>query len=93
MQIQILIELNCHFNGHFWLIALNMNIYKFRGSRQIRIDIFFRIHVTSGFNGFFNGHIRPEDDDVERWVSIPNLEIRQSLHTPNFKNSEQKLWS
>ena len=41
-------------NNSLWSNAVNMHIFMISGSRLIRIDYLFWIHVTSGFNGFFS---------------------------------------
>jgi len=52
----------------------------------------FRIHVTSGFNGFFQPPIWQEVDDAESWITIPNRVMSAGTHMPNFMKIGSKLW-
>ena len=48
MQIYIPIEFNCHFNSHFWSIALNMHIFKFRGLKRHSV-LYLAWQIVLGF--------------------------------------------
>ena len=41
---------------------------------------------------FFDPLFLPEVDDVESWVTIPNLVMSNTTHIPNYKKIGSKLW-
>ena len=63
-----------------------MHAFVFSASRSVRINSLFPDSRLFDFEGVFNHHFLPEVDDVERWISIPNLLPAQQIFRKFDKN-------
>ena len=80
--------------------CVNDSYFRFQEVKIYQIDYFTwkngficKKWYFGGHFAFFDPGFLPEVDDVENWVTIPNLVMKNTTHIPNYKNIGLKLWS